>query len=624
VPYRGIDPWTRIVIGAGGTALAGAAAVLAFWPRRGGTGFVIPAVMLLVTLYAVPAVVLDFGGEFLRGAVLALLLLGFLRLEQLRVRDVRAAAVVAGAAALAALIAAPALDSSRPWWDYEHWALQTAGTKTVAFNWNHDYSPLTWPRDGRELLRVKARIPSYWKALDLDVFDGRTWRQDPRERSEDVRAQLPDDALNVQRWSQQIRVTMRNMRSPTFVTAGIATGVHGQPGYPVGGGVFNSAGELGRGDSYTADVYTPRPSESQLRDTPVSYDDWLRAYREIFVSGPGGALLANDPAAQRGVPVRVSFPAWDVPGGPAADRYGEVAKPAENILADSGMGRVWALAQRLKKGAATPYDYVQRVEQYLGKGFGYSETPPAAARTLDGFLFDAKVGFCQQFSGAEALLLRMGGVPARVASGFTSGSYDAGQKEYVVRDFDAHSWVEAWFPGYGWVTRDPTPAAAPARNQPGDLRGLLSSGRAPGAPNLPGDRASDPHSSKVSSGGGTGWVTLAALGLLAALAATAGALFARRRRRRRPPAAQRPMAEFERALRRARFEGDPGTTLSGIERRFSGWPGAAGYIRALRDQRYSGRPAEPTPEQRRGLRAALARDAGVLRSWWALPPRPHR
>ena len=95
----------------------------------------------------------------------------------------------------------------------------------------------------------------------------------------------------------------------------------------------------------------------------------------------------------------------------------------------------------------------------------------------------------------------------------------------------------------------------------------------------------------------------------------------RRRRRRRPPAALRPMADFERALRRARFVAQPGTTLSAMERRWSGWPGAAGYVAALREQRYSGRPAAPTAEQRRGLRAALARDAGVLRAWWAVPPR---
>ena len=51
-------------------------------------------------------------------------------------------------------------------------------------------------------------------------------------------------------------------------------------------------------------------------------------------------------------------------------------------------------------------------------------------------------------------------------------------------------------------------------------------------------------------------------------------------------------------------------------------PARSGYVRALREQRYSGRPAAPTAEQRRGLRAALARDAGLLRSWWALPAAP--
>jgi hypothetical protein len=116
-------------------------------------------------------------------------------------------------------------------------------------------------------------------------------------------------------------------------------------------------------------------------------------------------------------------------------------------------------------------------------------------------------------------------------------------------------------------------------------------------------------------------LTYTLIGVLAASALAGGALLELRRRRRLPPPAQRPLAEFERALRRAHYDGGPGMTLSGIERSFSGWPGAVGYVRALREQRYSGRPAEPTAEQRRGLRAALARDAGLLRSWWALPPR---
>jgi transglutaminase-like putative cysteine protease len=617
VPYRGIDEWTRLAIGAGGSLLAVTAALLAFWPRRGRTGFPAPALLALVTLYAVPAVVLDFEGEFLRGALLALLMLAFLRLEKLRVRDAPAAGVIALVAATGALIAAPALDSRDPWFDYESWAIETAGTKSVSFHWDHDYSPLDWPRDGRELLRVKARFPAYWKARDLDLFDGRTWIQDPRTRSDDPTAQLPASPNNLSRWSQRIEVSVRNLRSDTFVTAGITTRVDGKSGYPVGGGVYSAVTGLGRGDSYTAVVYTPDPTDRQLeQNSDLHYEDWLRTYLSVYLQG----IPPVDPTNEHTVPVKVVWPLWDEPGRPVAERFGSYDIPAKQALARSDLARVWALAQQLKAGAATPFEYVQRVEAYLDD-FSYSETPPRASETLPGFLLDSKIGFCQQFSGAEALLLRMGGIPARVATGFTSGAFDDDQREFVVRDLDAHSWVEAWFPSYGWVTRDPTPAAAPPRAQPGDDAGGSLSGRTPGVPNLGGERVSDLPGRALAREDGTGWVTYTAIGLPLAAVLLGGALLERRRRRRLPPPAQRPLAEFERALRRARRDGSPGMTLSGFERDFSGWPGAAGYVRALREQRYSGRPAAPTPEQRRGLRAALARDAGILRAWWALPPR---
>ena len=112
MPYRGLDEWTA----PGARRRRDAAdrrrrALLAFWPRRGGrTGFPVAALFLLLALYVVPAVVLDFEGEFLRGAVLAVLMLAFLRLEKLGVDDAPAAGIAAVAAALAALLAAPALD----------------------------------------------------------------------------------------------------------------------------------------------------------------------------------------------------------------------------------------------------------------------------------------------------------------------------------------------------------------------------------------------------------------------------------------------------------------------------------------------------------------------------------
>ena len=81
--------------------------------------------------------------------------------------------------------------------------------------------------------------------------------------------------------------------------------------------------------------------------------------------------------------------------------------------------------------------------------------------------------------------------------------------------------------------------------------------------------------------------------------------------------------ELERALRRTRRHPGAGTTLRGLEQLFARSPAAAGYVRAVRELRYGGRPAAPTGAQRRGLRAELARGGGLvgrLRAWWALPP----
>ena len=78
--------------------------------------------------------------------------------------------------------------------------------------------------------------------------------------------------------------------------------------------------------------------------------------------------------------------------------------------------------------------------------------PPLVA-----FVDTDKRGYCQHYAGAMALMLRLLGVPARVAVGFTSGEYDKGDKEWSVKDTNAHAWVEVWFPEFGWIPFDPTP-----------------------------------------------------------------------------------------------------------------------------------------------------------------------
>src|SRR5436305_14473654 len=122
-----------------------------------------------------------------------------------------------------------------------------------------------------------------------------------------------------------------------------------------------------------------------------------------------------------------------------------------------------------------------------------------------------------------ALLLGMGGVPARVATGFTTDTYVAAAKRWLVTDVDAHAWVEAWFPRYGWVTFDPTPAAAPAR---GGRSAIDSNGALGGTGGLTKlfRRGESPASAALSTarlhrGGSGAPVLLAAFGVLVALLA---------------------------------------------------------------------------------------------------------
>ena len=317
------------------------------------------------------------------------------------------------------------------------------------------------------------------------------------------------------------------------------------------------------------------------------------------------------------------FPRWGDPNARAIAQPFSIRSAARRARRAAarrrGAGAHLGLSQRLKQGAATPFAYVQRVERYLEGGFSYSETPPTAAQTLDGFLFDARTGFCQQYSGAMGLLLRMAGIPTRVAAGFTPGSLDRDDKR-VRRARPRRPFLgRGVVPGLRLGHARPDAGGGPAALAAGRRRQRAERTRPTGA-----RAAGRQLDRRVRRGGrrvdGGTPVALIVLGAVAAVAAVAGLVLERRRRKRLPPPALRPMAEFERALRRARYDPGPGVTLTGIERAFAGWPGAAAYVRALREQRYSGRPwrRRGTSAARCGRRSPAA--AGVLRSWWALPP----
>jgi transglutaminase superfamily protein len=103
---------------------------------------------------------------------------------------------------------------------------------------------------------------------------------------------------------------------------------------------------------------------------------------------------------------------------------------------------------------------VMALTTYLQRNFRYTlDLPPVPAGRdpVDWFLFDVKTGYCEQFATAETLMLRSLSIPARLATGYSPGDYDPVLNQSVIRERDAHAWVEVWFPGQGWVPVDPTP-----------------------------------------------------------------------------------------------------------------------------------------------------------------------
>ena len=136
--------------------------------------------------------------------------------------------------------------------------------------------------------------------------------------------------------------------------------------------------------------------------------------------------------------------------------------------------------QRIAGNAKNPYAAAVAIEAWLRSsgGFTYDETPPRVqGPPLVQFVTKTKRGYCQHFAGAMALMLRYLGIPARVAAGFTSGSYDEEAGTWSVNDRDAHTWVEVWFTGYGWLPFDPTPGRGNAGRPLHDLLRLVRRGR---------------------------------------------------------------------------------------------------------------------------------------------------
>jgi transglutaminase-like putative cysteine protease len=399
-------------------------------------------VLLAVVCFLVgagwPATLLAGGNEVGRGIVIlavALVLLAGISGRPNRTAVVAVAAVLAGALALSSS-AAVAKDAFLDW---QNWDFYTRPQKPVSvrYVWDARYNGVRFPKKQTTVLMIRApRTPQYWRATVLDQFDGTRWRENLWQETPNESHELtPDGARDRNQWIEQ-DVTVAALRDNHLVGASIPIGWNVSPPTRYAGqNVIRVVDGLQRDQHYLVTSYSPRPTPGQLVRAEPAYPEALtRPRRELDVA-PGVTL---PPFGRVGRDARV----LSLLQG-RLEPYAEVFKRANGVAGQT----------------TSPYAVVVALERWfrVTGGFTYAEQPGSTPGLppLVGFVVDTHTGYCQHFAGSMALMLRLLGIPARVAAGFVPGHYRDGV--WRVTDHDAHAWVEVWFRGYGWLPFDPTP-----------------------------------------------------------------------------------------------------------------------------------------------------------------------
>ena len=209
------------------------------------------------------------------------------------------------------------------------------------------------------------------------------------------------------------------------------------------------------------------PSESVLyaANAPLSVDHPVRAW---WRAAGDLAQLDGDARQYTVISLPPEPTVYDMRTAPAllppdlAQRY--------LALPDTIPQRVRDLAQEVTAGAGTRYDQAKAIESYL-RTYSYTldlPPPPADRDVVDYFLFELKKGFCSYYASAMVVMARSVGVPARFASGYAQGTYDFEHGRWQVTELNAHSWVEVYFDGIGWVEFEPTAGLPPLERPSGE------------------------------------------------------------------------------------------------------------------------------------------------------------
>jgi transglutaminase-like putative cysteine protease len=396
------------------------------------------AIVVFLVAAGWPATLLAGGHQLGRGLVLlavALALLAGLTERPSRLAIGAAAVIVVGAFALSSSAAV----AKNAFLNWQQWDFYSRPEKPVSvkYVWDARYDGVRFPKKVTTVLSIRAPArPQYWRATVLDRFDGTRWREAVwAETPSDSYALTPPGALRQSQWIRQ-DVTVRALADDHLVGASVPVAHNvSEPVLYDQQGVVRLISGLRRGERYTIWSYSPRPTPAQLVRVPASYPRPLtRPGRELELDGG------------------VNAPPFGLPGR---------ARRMRSLLA--GPLQPYAALYDRARGVAgettSPYAAAVALERWfrVTGGFTYSEQPGSTPGLppLVGFVIDTRTGYCQHFAGAMALMLRLLGIPARVAAGFVPGHYANGT--WTVSDHDAHTWVEVWFPRWGWLPFDPTP-----------------------------------------------------------------------------------------------------------------------------------------------------------------------
>jgi len=279
----------------------------------------------------------------------------------------------------------------------------------------------------------------HWRGVALTRFDGKRWYNDPHEPttisppSDGAWFHLKPEDADTQKYAHPIHYTvlLEPIGTTALFFANQAESVRGRFNEDAGRTAF------GQRHSYL------------LEDFTGSIFNPYHAYARMEYEA--NSLVPAPPAAA----VRGAGSNY-----PVSIRESYLQLPAID-------SRIPDLAAQITQHDGNPYDKARSIEGYLHSHYGYTLdlSGPPQPDPLAFFLFQKRAGHCEYFAAAMAVMLRTQGIPSRYVNGFQTGEYNDVAGDLVVRASDAHSWVEAYFPGFGWLTFDPTPPSNDERAQ---------------------------------------------------------------------------------------------------------------------------------------------------------------